>query len=187
VRVEPADLPWRLVAFGDGSFENITPLMQEAPFACRAPIGRERTGVRLRLAFRQAPPRSLVEAVDHAFGLGAEALRYEDAKRGVGRRLAVKDGILQAVRLSGDTRSEPWLLDHWQRGAAVGELRSYLLLPVESPPGLPPPRGKTVCTCFDVSEDEIAAFADLKTLQEKLKCGTRCGSCLPELRSRVAA
>ena len=78
-------------------------------------------------------------------------------------------------------------MDYWQQAAAVGDLRRYLLLPVEAPPGLARPRGRTVCNCFDVTESEIAAFSDLKTLQEKLKCGTSCGSCLPELRSRMAA
>jgi assimilatory nitrate reductase catalytic subunit len=48
-------------------------------------------------------------------------------------------------------------------------------------------RGRTICTCFGVGETDIAAFKSLKELQAKLKCGTNCGSCLPELRSRIAA
>ena len=53
-----------------------------------------------------------------------------------------------------------------------------------------------MCSCFDVSESEIAAClqglsapveAMLKGLQAELKCGTNCGSCLPELRRIVAA
>jgi assimilatory nitrate reductase catalytic subunit len=119
VRVERAELPWRLVAFGRASFEQLTPFMQAAPFACRTPIGRERPGVRLRLAFREPPSPELIDAVDQVFGLDQGALRYEDAKRSVGRRLALRDGVVQAVRLSGDTRSEPWLLDQWQRGLPV--------------------------------------------------------------------
>jgi assimilatory nitrate reductase catalytic subunit len=39
---------------------------------------------------------------------------------------------------------------------------------------------------FDVSENKIAADLaaglDLAALQAKRKCGTSCGSCLPELR-----
>ena len=49
------------------------------------------------------------------------------------------------------------------------------------------PRGRTICSCFGVGETEIAAFKTLHELQAKLKCGTNCGSCLPELRSRIAA
>src|SRR5258708_2318395 len=52
-------------------------------------------------------------------------------------------------------------------------------------------RGRTVCNCFDVAEGEIDAFLaqsnSLPELQASLKCGTNCGSCLPELRRKVAA
>ena len=52
-------------------------------------------------------------------------------------------------------------------------------------------RGRTLCNCFDVAESEIDAFAaaskSLAELQAKLRCGTNCGSCLPELRRKLAA
>jgi assimilatory nitrate reductase catalytic subunit len=52
-------------------------------------------------------------------------------------------------------------------------------------------RGRTVCNCFDVAEKEIADFLgeakSLDALQASLKCGTNCGSCLPELRRLAAA
>jgi assimilatory nitrate reductase catalytic subunit len=46
-----------------------------------------------------------------------------------------------------------------------------------------------------VSEREISAFLgggapavpDLLTLQQALRCGTECGSCVPELKQLVAA
>ncbi len=45
---------------------------------------------------------------------------------------------------------------------------------------------RTVCACYGISEDEIAAAvlagATLEAVQSRLKCGTNCGSCLPELR-----
>jgi len=62
--------------------------------------------------------------------------------------------------------------------------------PVETPSGLPALRGRTVCNCFNVSEREIDAFLaksnSITALQARLKCGTNCGSCLPELRSKVS-
>ena len=52
-------------------------------------------------------------------------------------------------------------------------------------------RGRTLCNCFDVAEADIvaalAAGATLARLQKDLKCGTSCGSCVPELRRLVAA
>jgi assimilatory nitrate reductase catalytic subunit len=184
VRAEKADLPWGLVAFGPPDFEEVAPFMQAAPFACRTLM---RQGVRLQLAFKESPGPELVQAIDRIFGLADAALRYDDAKRAVGRRIALEGDAIRAVRLSGDLRSERWLRDQFERGASVGELRRYLLLPVDAPPGVPPPRGRTVCNCFDVSEKDIRAFSDLRSLQQTLKCGTNCGSCLPELRRLVAA
>jgi assimilatory nitrate reductase catalytic subunit len=50
---------------------------------------------------------------------------------------------------------------------------------------------RAVCACFKVSESTIrtavAAGATLAKLQKALKCGTNCGSCVPELRRLVAA
>jgi assimilatory nitrate reductase catalytic subunit len=184
VRVERADLAWGLVAFGPAGFEEIAPFMHAAPFACRTLL---RQGVRLQLAFKESPGMELVQAIDRAFGLADAALRYDDARRAVGRRIALDGDTIRGVRLSGDLRSEPWLREQFERGAPVGELRRYLLLPVDAPPGVPAPRGRTVCNCFDVSEKDISAFSDLHSLQQSLKCGTNCGSCLPELRRLVAA
>ena len=55
-------------------------------------------------------------------------------------------------------------------------------------------RGKQVCSCFDVRErqitDALRAFAGeagerMRRLQAQLKCGTNCGSCVPELKRIV--
>ena len=54
--------------------------------------------------------------------------------------------------------------------------------------------GKQVCSCFDVSEGQINTAlltctgtpnAKLLQLQERLNCGTNCGSCVPELKRLV--
>jgi assimilatory nitrate reductase catalytic subunit len=50
---------------------------------------------------------------------------------------------------------------------------------------------RAVCACFKVGESQIraavAAGANFAGLQKDLKCGTNCGSCVPELRRLVAA
>ena len=50
---------------------------------------------------------------------------------------------------------------------------------------------RAVCACFKVAEAEVrsavAAGASLAKLQKDLKCGTNCGSCVPELRRLLAA
>ena len=71
-----------------------------------------------------------------------------------------------------------------------------LLLPGAQAPLAVRSRGKAVCSCFNVTEIEIAgqlATATgsvdqrLSALQEKLQCGTNCGSCVPELKRLVRA
>jgi assimilatory nitrate reductase catalytic subunit len=65
-------------------------------------------------------------------------------------------------------------------------VRRWLLAPLGMPPAGGNSRGRIVCNCFDVAEAEIVADyragCDLAALQEKRKCGTSCGSCLPELK-----
>ncbi|WP_414146946.1 molybdopterin-dependent oxidoreductase [Erwinia sp. BNK-24-b] len=52
-------------------------------------------------------------------------------------------------------------------------------------------RGKTICSCFGVGENQILAAIgegchSAAALGEKLKCGTNCGSCIPELTQLIA-
>ena len=62
--------------------------------------------------------------------------------------------------------------------------------------GQPPATGpaafeRSVCACFNVGEAQVraavAAGATLPGLQKALRCGTNCGSCVPELRRLAAA
>jgi assimilatory nitrate reductase catalytic subunit len=194
VRVERAQLPWRLVAFGNSRdvfslVSRLDPLMGAAPYAVRTLIGRDSPGVRFAIAAEKAPHEEILEEIDAVFGLDApEAARYDDSKHG--RRILIEGNTVRAVRLSGNTRSEPWLKELWERAAPEEELRCYLLLPVETSSGLPALRGRTVCNCFNVSEREIDVFLaqsnSIAALQASLKCGTNCGSCLPELRRKVS-
>ncbi|MEZ5528664.1 MAG: nitrate reductase [Porticoccaceae bacterium] len=51
-------------------------------------------------------------------------------------------------------------------------------------------KGRLICSCFEVGEKQIiSAIVDgacsVKQLGEKLKCGTNCGSCIPELNHLV--
>jgi assimilatory nitrate reductase catalytic subunit len=142
VRVEAAELPWRLVAFGTHSnlaelMERLEPFMTVASYASRTLMGHETPGVRLALAAAQPLADSLIAAIDAAFGEGV-------------------------VRLSGDVRTTPRLKNLWQHG-------------------------RTICNCYNVTEAQIATYRTLDELQTALKCGTNCGSCLPELRSRFGA
>jgi assimilatory nitrate reductase catalytic subunit len=130
VRIDAAELPWRLTAFGttenaSALMRELEPAMRAVPYAVRTLVGRDSTAVRLSLAAKESPGEDLLRA---------------------------------------------WLKDLGETGL---------------------PRGRTVCNCFDVTESEIDAFLSasksLAALQAGLRCGTNCGSCLPELRRMAAA
>ena len=100
------------------------------------------------------------------------------------------------MRLAGDLAAETWMRDFFLSGASVVELRQRLLAGSAAAPQGFKPRGKVVCNCFNVSESEIIDFcaatsgdgaAKFTALQTAKKCGSNCGSCLPELRTLVAA
>jgi len=51
---------------------------------------------------------------------------------------------------------------------------------------------KMICTCFQIAESDIVdeikqGCSTPEALGEKLKCGTNCGSCIPELKELIAA
>jgi assimilatory nitrate reductase catalytic subunit len=210
VRVERAELPWLLVAFAyvEGGRDPVAVCDElreivrglsatgNAFFASTTLIGNERPGVVLRLAAEHAPERTALEQIDRVLGLtGLATLAYDDPRRNLSRRVRVDDARLVGVRLAGDLAAASWMRDFFLSGASVVELRQRLLAGSAAAPLGFKPRGKVVCNCFNVSENEIIDFcatsagdsvAKLAALQTAKKCGSNCGSCLPELRTLVA-
>ncbi|GAB1257460.1 nitrate reductase [Aurantivibrio plasticivorans] len=50
--------------------------------------------------------------------------------------------------------------------------------------------GKIICSCFQVGENQIKSAieegcASVESLGENLKCGTNCGSCIPEIQQLI--
>src|SRR6185295_14013323 len=101
----------------------------------------------------------------------------------------IEDGIVKSVCLAGETAAQDWLKNMMMQGASAEAMRAWILAPVAAPPRGSINRGAIVCNCFDVSAVEIhtvlAAGADLGQLQRRLKCGTECGTCLPELKRMI--
>lgn len=90
--------------------------------------------------------------------------------------------------------AQGWLRELLQSEASAKPYGRWLLLPSTTPPSNLPCPGHQVCNCFDVWQSQIDALlptldadadAQLVSLQKQLKCGTNCGSCLPELRRIV--
>jgi assimilatory nitrate reductase catalytic subunit len=206
VKILKAELPWRFLAFGwvDESEvlalqSALRPCMREFSYASCTLFGRDRVGVLFRAADDYALPAEITAAIERNFGImGPDVLRYDDKRRGNARHMLIKDGKLAAVALAGDMSAEHWLKQYLEAEQPVAALGRMLLMPSTEPPKGFKPRGRIVCNCFNVSETEIGDLlatqdlvnhgtpeAMLGALQDKLKCGTNCGSCVPELKKMV--
>ena len=197
VQVTRAELPWRMAALavGDGStlLEAVQPLLRACDYAAAGLAGRERDVLTLRLAHAQPLPESLLAALDTALGLDdpLTVMQYQDMPRGIAKRVRVVDGKVSAARLTGETAAFEWLRDVIVEGVDAATLRAWMLAPVARPPAGDSGRGRVVCNCVNVAERDIvaaiAAGADLGALRATLKCGSECGSCVPELKRLIAA
>jgi assimilatory nitrate reductase catalytic subunit len=84
-----------------------------------------------------------------------------------------------------------WLKDAMADNALDASLIRFALAPIAQPPRQAPARSPVVCKCGDVTEAQIkaefAAGGTLASVQDKLKCGTFCGACLPEIKKLAPA
>jgi len=95
--------------------------------------------------------------------------------------VSLVDGAEVSLRLDLASAHEP-------DAAALAALEALFGGPAQTSPG---GFDRAVCACFKVVESElrsaIAGGATLAKLQKDLKCGTSCGSCVPELRRLLNA
>ena len=207
-------MAWLPAATAQATRQAVRTLLQDQSFVSCVPFGdmgdagsdgRQPSGLLLRAAAYDTPPPALLDALEQLLGLDStQTLRYADARRGQRRAVRLErpqgegatgsDAHVQAVLLSGDTRAEGWIRALVQdRLPAQFFGRQLLSSQAHAPAGVAA-RGKVVCSCFGVTETAIQArLADcsgsdderLAALQGALKCGTNCGSCLPELKRMV--
>ncbi len=212
VKVLKAELPWRLLgmawlAEADAlrAREALKPLMGAFSFATCVPFGRERSGVLFRAAAYEAASDELMQQIERILGLGGhEVLHYVDKRRGQRRTMRLADvdttegarTQLEGFLLAGDISAEAWVKPLLQDELPAKAYGRMLLVPGAKAPVAVQARGRQVCTCFNVTEPQIVDTlqactghpdAQLGQLQERLKCGTNCGSCIPELKRMLQA
>ncbi len=207
VKILKAELPWRLLAMAwlpeDESLRvqsRLRALMGAFAFASAVPFGRERSGVLFRAAAYEPAPGELLAQIEAVLGLDRPGvLRYADRRRGQHRCMKLDtagsgEARLEAFLLAGDTSAEAWVLPLLRDGADARAFGRALLQPGARAPVSLPERGRQVCSCFDVAEVAIhetlshcsgTPDAQLAQLQTELRCGTNCGSCIPELKRMV--
>jgi assimilatory nitrate reductase catalytic subunit len=212
VAISAATLPWRLLArawFSDhgaavAARERLRSLFGAFGYASCVPVAGAdgALGLQFDAAAAQAARPELLAEVEALLSLhGPWVLHYADARRGERRSVRlVGDGAearVHSLLLAGEAGRAGWLPRWWAEGLAIGTQARALLAPdPPAPASTATARGRQVCNCFDIDEPRIrAALADtagaaadrLAAVQSALRCGTQCGSCLPELRRLVAA
>jgi len=226
IKILKADLPWQLQAlawlpahelpgaraalqalFGAFDFVSLMPFEQATPSPETTAAAPARVGLHLRAACAQAPAPEVVQQVQAVLGVtGVDVISYTDALRSQWRaaRLIETDTQtqLEAYVLAGDARAHAWMATLLQESQPTHAYGRAILVPGATPPMAVVSRGKTVCTCMNVTDRAIhehllrctgaqAATMPLTrvdvmaSLQTALRCGTQCGSCVPELRRLV--
>jgi assimilatory nitrate reductase catalytic subunit len=124
----------------------------------------------------------------------AELVTYSDVRKGAFRYAGIVHGRLTACAFFGPPGSDFPGLEQAkvQLGKEISAPDRIVLLAGLESSGTKS-AGKTVCSCFSVSEDRIcAAIRDhgLRSpakIGKALKAGTNCGSCIPEIKKLIAS
>jgi assimilatory nitrate reductase catalytic subunit len=185
VSVRPLAWPWQASAWMRGAIPALRPRLaswlRAFPYAVlvASAIGGE--SVRLRAAGPEAPEPAVLERLAADLELDNPDMAFDDPARGVLRRLRRGDGRLQAFLLAGDLRAQEALLAWAEDGTAPEDPGRTLMGRTRAAA-----RARIVCACHGVGEDtilrEIANGHTLEDLQLGLKCGTACGSCVPQIK-----
>jgi len=211
VKLVPATLPWHLLGMAwlpaEQALRAREVLRERLPafaYAACVPFGREPsergvTGVMFRAAAHEAPSDDVIAGIEAQLGIhGPKVLRYADRRRGQRRamRLAGEGDAmrLEGFVLAGDVSAQGWIRALLQDELPARPYGRLLVMPGAKAPVAVAPSGRQVCTCFNVTEPQIQAAlqrcsgpvdAQLARLQGELRCGTNCGSCVPELRKLI--
>ena len=185
-------------------YASCVPFSSAQPLAASAAPGvatPDRTGLLFRASHSEAPPAALLAQIESLLNLdNPYVVRYADKKRSQHRAALLHrsevNTTLEGFLLAGDTSAQSWITTLLQDELPAQDYGRALLLPGTKPPVQVVSRGKQVCACFNVTDVAIDAHLSqcagsiperLASLQGALKCGTNCGSCVPQLQRMVKA
>jgi len=201
IEVTPAVLPWRMIAMAyvkesqvDNTLEQLAKHFDAFDYATCGLAGRDQPIVVFRAASAIKISADKIAAIDALLNIDASALSFMDEASGVYRAVKIINNKLAVMRLVGGLTSDEadallsreWLGEWLETLTDIASSGYRLVAGSACAPIATAQRGRIVCGCHNVAENEIAAcFAAGDTLlvaQKKLKCGTGCGSCMPELK-----
>ncbi len=138
---------------------------------------------RLKVAGVEVASMGLVEAERDT----DEVIQVIEDRRGVYRKLIVRDGRLAGAMLVGCAAAAPALVQLFDRGEPLPPNRLDVLA---SPGGSPAAGDPEVCNCHHVSESVLVeairgGCTTLAALSDRTRAGTGCGSCRGRLAGLV--
>jgi assimilatory nitrate reductase catalytic subunit len=123
----------------------------------------------------------------------ADYLDYQDAAAGVYRAAHLVDDRLRAclyLSRRPDLPDRGWLAGLFERDRLAAAERIALL--AGRPAGAREDAGPLVCSCWAVGRNTLRStiaqhgLTDTRQVGARLRAGTRCGSCLPEIKVLLA-
>jgi assimilatory nitrate reductase catalytic subunit len=188
VGIEVMKYEWHATGWIQGSIsllrQKLSKWLTAFPYAVILPTAIGHEGIRLRLAGPRPPQGAKLDELIHDLSLDQADLAFDDPARGLVRRILRHNDTIKAFLLAGDTRAHESLLQWADTGLAPENISHVLLGRVQAVT-----RARIVCTCESVSdqaiEQAIAQGDTLAQLKDKLKCGTSCGSCLPQIKQLI--
>jgi assimilatory nitrate reductase catalytic subunit len=167
------------------------PLLLEADYWA---LAKCQAGWRVEFAFARAD-RDWSRFAATLFGCaaGADFVAYQDAAAGQQRFAHLADGRLAgALFLAPEpvVVSRDWAIE--QLGADLVSQRARVAVVAGRPGRGLAERGATVCSCFGVGANQIAAAAKagcvtVEAIGQALQAGTNCGSCRAEIKEIINA
>ena len=167
------------------------PLLLEADYWA---LAKCQAGWRVEFAFARAD-RDWSRFAATLFGCaaGADFVAYQDAAAGQQRFAHLADGRLAgALFLAPEpvVVSRDWAIE--QLGADLVSQRARVAVVAGRPGRALAERGATVCSCFAIGANQIAAAAKagcvtVEAIGQALQAGTNCGSCRAEIKGIINA
>ena len=125
-----------------------------------------------------------------------EVVSYVEAKRGVYKKLIVREGKLAGAILLGDNAMAASLLQSFDRQTELPDNRAEILFQLSQATAAISladlPDDAQLCNCNGVSKGAVAAAVangcrSLKAVCDATRAGTGCGSCKPQVRELLEA
>jgi assimilatory nitrate reductase catalytic subunit len=132
------------------------------------------------------------DAIKSAMGVEADLVTYADPGRQCFRFAAILEGKLAACLFLGATMNSIPSRDELSglMGTPCDRQQALVLLARTRP--VAPPVGNILCACFGVSAESVRESiarhpsSSVADIGRRLRAGTNCGSCIPELKALLA-